>query len=95
MRQTTLSGKVIDRPQVREIAKARSVARFSLIVAEGGGTTWHAVVGWGATADQAKAILPGDAVTVTGRVVSRSFQAKAGERTVTELMASNIQRHGN
>lgn len=95
MNQVTLSGKVLDRPQVREIAKARSVARFSLAVAEGGGTTWHTVVGWGATADQAKAILPGATVTVTGRVVSRSFKAKAGERTVTELVASNIVRHGN
>ncbi|MCW5899773.1 MAG: single-stranded DNA-binding protein [Flavobacteriales bacterium] len=89
-------------PEVREIAKGRKVARISVATHEsyrnGNGdlvtdTQWHTVVAWGQTAEQVERVLrKGSAVSLEGRLVHRSYEAKDGtKRYVTEVVMSGFQ----
>ncbi len=92
-------------PEVREIAKGRKVARLSVATNESyrnangdlvTDTQWHTVVAWGSTAEQVERILrKGASVTLEGRLVHRSYEAKDGtKRYVTEVVMSGFQLLG-
>ncbi len=89
-------------PEVREVAKGRKVARLSVATnehyrnAEGDQVTdtqWHTVVAWGRTAEQVEMILrKGAMVTLEGRLVHRSYDAKDGtKRYITEVVMNGFQ----
>ncbi|MBX2978606.1 MAG: single-stranded DNA-binding protein [Flavobacteriales bacterium] len=89
-------------PEVREIAKGRKVARMSLATNESyrnangeyvTDTQWHTVVAWGQTADQVQRLLrKGSPVTLEGRLVHRSYDAKDGtKRYITEVVMNGFQ----
>ena len=87
-----LSGTVKGEPLVREIAKGREVARFTLAVTDDSETEYHSVVAWGRTAIQVRdRIQSGSAVQVDGRQVKRSYTARNGElRHITEVTLSSF-----
>src|SRR5690606_6355081 len=89
-------------PEVREIAKGRKVARFSVATNERytsnegeqvTDTQWHTVVAWGRIADQVEMMLSkGAPVVVEGRLVHRSYDGKDGlKRYVTEVVLSDFK----
>ncbi|MDX9752138.1 MAG: single-stranded DNA-binding protein [Flavobacteriales bacterium] len=93
-------------PEVREVAKGRKVARLSVATneryrnAEGAQVTdtqWHTVVAWGRTAEQVEMLLrKGTQVTLEGRLVHRSYEAKDGtKRYVTEVVMNGFQLLGS
>ena len=89
-------------PEVREIAKGRKVARFSVATNESytnsagervTDTQWHTVVAWGRIADQVERMLSkGSPVMVEGRLVHRSYTGKEGvKRYVTEIVLNDFK----
>lgn len=89
-----LSGTVKGEPLVREIAKGREVARFTLAVTvtEDSSTIYHSVVAWGRIANKVRqSINDGSAVQVDGRQVKRSYTSRNGElRQITEVTLSSF-----
>ena len=87
-----LSGTVKGEPLVREIAKGREVARFTLAVTGDSETEYHSVVAWGRIANKVRqSINDGSAVQVDGRQVKRSYTARNGElRHITEVTLSSF-----
>ena len=53
-------------------------------------TDWHTVACWGQMADQARGIRKGDAVSVEGKLRTRSWDDKGTKRYITEIIASKI-----
>ncbi len=99
-----LTGNLGFDPEVREIAKGRKVARLSVATNESyrnangdrvTDTQWHTVVAWGSTAEQVERLLrKGSPVTLEGRLVHRSYEAKDGsKRYVTEVVMNGFQLH--
>lgn len=97
-----LTGNLGASPEVREIAKGRKVARFSLATHErytnSAGeqvtdTQWHTVVAWGRMADQVEKMLgKGSPVLVEGRLVHRSYATKEGvKRYVSEVVLNDFK----
>ena len=89
-------------PEVREIAKGRKVARFSVATNESytnttgekvTDTQWHTVVAWGRIADQVEMMLSkGSPVMVEGRLVHRTYAGKDGlKRYITEVVLSDFK----
>lgn len=89
-------------PEVREIAKGRKVARFSVATNESyinaageqvTDTQWHTVVAWGKMAEQVERLLgKGSPVVLEGRLVHRSYTLKAGaKRYVTEIVLRDFK----
>ena len=87
-----LSGTVKGDPLVREIAKGREVARFTLAVQGETSTIYHSVVAWGRIANKVRqSINDGSAVQVDGRQVKRSYTSRNGElRHITEVTLSSF-----
>lgn len=89
-------------PEIREIAKGRLVARFSLMTkdryvnmdgANVEDTQWHTIVAWGSVADQVhKFLRKGSCIHLQGRLVHRSYTAKDGitKRYMTEIVMSEF-----
>ncbi len=89
-------------PEVREIAKGRKVARFSVATNESytntagekvTDTQWHTVVAWGRIADQVEMMLSkGSPVMVEGRLVHRTYAGKDGlKRYISEVVLSDFK----
>ena len=53
-------------------------------------TDWHMIACWGKMADQARGIRKGDAVSVEGKLRTRSYDKGGEKRYVTEIIASKI-----
>ena len=89
---TELTGTVHGAPQVREIAKGREVARFTLASRQGAWTSYHSVVAWGRTATQVRdRVADGDTVSVSGRIVQRTYTSRHGDvRSITEIVATEV-----
>ena len=53
-------------------------------------TDWHMVACWGMMADAARWVRKGDAVSVEGKLRTRSYDKAGEKRYVTEIIASKI-----
>lgn len=53
-------------------------------------TDWHTVACWGMMADAARWVRKGDAVSVEGKLRTRSYDKGGEKRYVTEIIASKI-----
>ena len=93
-------------PEVRNLEKGTKMARFSLATHEvytnqrGEKVTethWHNVVIWGKTAETAEKYLQkGQEVAVEGRLVTRSYTDKDGQkRFSTEVVVNEFLMLGN
>ena len=100
--KVNLIGNLGARPDVREVASGRKVARMVVAThsttrtASGErdtNTQWHTVVAWGRTAEQAERLLEkGSPVALEGRLVHRSYETKDGQkRYVTEVVMSHFK----
>ena len=96
----TMTGVMGFTPEIREIAKDRLVARFAIgttqAALDAGGnpatdTQWHTVVAWGDMAarvrDEARR---GCILSITGREVTRSYDAKDGKRYIKEVILADF-----
>jgi len=96
-----LIGNVGQEPTITNLESGKKVVRFSLATNEyykdANGekqtkTNWHMVVAWGKTAEIIeKFVGKGKEVGVTGKLKSRSYEDKDGnKRYVTEIEANEI-----
>ena len=53
-------------------------------------TDWHMIACWGMMADAARWVRKGDAVSVEGKLRTRSYDKGGEKRYVTEIIASKI-----
>ena len=94
-------GHVGKAPEVRELGGGKMVARFNVATNETyknatgetvKNTTWHSLVAWGNTAKYINDFVnKGREVVVEGKLTSRSYEDKNGEkRYVTEIVVNEV-----
>ncbi len=94
-------GNVGNAPEVRELDGGKMVARFSVATNESyknasgelvKSTTWHNFVAWGTTAKYVSDYMQkGKEVAVEGKLSSRSYEDKNGEkRYITEIVVNEV-----
>ncbi len=100
-----LVGNVGKDPEIRHIPNGTAVAQFSLATSEtykdknGAKTTqteWHNIVLWRGLAEVAeKYVKKGDALYIEGKIRSRSYDDKEGnKRYTTEIIGDTMQMLG-
>ncbi len=100
-----LIGNLGQTPEIKTLEEGRKMARFSVATNENyrsvsgewiRDTQWHTLVAWGKMADTVEKYLDkGTEVAVEGRLVSRSYTDKNGEkRYVTEVVVNEILTFG-
>lgn len=96
-----LMGNLGQNPDVKEFEPGKKVARFSIATNEqytnGKGekvteTNWHNCVAWGKTAEIAEKYLKqGSEIAIDGRLTSRSYTNKEGEKKyITEVVVNEL-----
>ena len=96
-----LIGNLGNDPEIINLESGRTLAKFSIATnesyknAEGEKVTdtqWHNVVAWGKTAQIIeKFVTKGKEVAVTGKLTSRSYETKEGEkRYITEVVCNEL-----
>lgn len=96
-----LIGNLGNNPEVKNLESGKKVVRLNIATNESyqnkqgermNETYWHTIVAWGRTADIAeKLLVKGSEVAIEGKLVSRSYTAKDGQkRSITEVVASEI-----
>ncbi len=91
-----LLGNLTRDPELRQTANGASVCNFSIAVNEGFGdkkkVNFFNVQAWQKTAEAcAKYLAKGRPVLVEGRLQNRSYEKDGQKRTVTEIVAENVQ----
>ncbi len=91
-----LLGNLTRDPELRQTANGTSVCNFSIAVNEGFGdkkkTSFFNIQSWQKTAEAcAKYLAKGRPVLVEGRLQNRSYEKDGQKRTVTEIVAENVQ----
>ncbi|MCK7591314.1 single-stranded DNA-binding protein [Subsaxibacter sp. CAU 1640] len=96
-----LIGNVGNEPEITNLESGKKVAKFSIATNEfyknlkgekEQDTQWHNVVAWGKTAEIIeKYVDKGKEVALEGKLTSRSYETKEGEkRYVTEVVVNEI-----
>lgn len=96
-----LIGHVGQEPTITQLESGKKVARISLATNENyknaneekqSNTQWHTLVAWGKAAGIVeKYVTKGKEIAITGKLTSRSYETKEGEkRFVTEIMVNEI-----
>lgn len=99
-----LVGNLGAAPEIRYTASATAVANIRLATSRavknkatgewGQETEWHSVVAWGKTAEfVGKYLHKGSRIYVEGRLQTRSWQDKTGEKRYTTEVVSEILRN--
>ena len=94
-------GNVGNAPEVRELDGGKMMARFSVATNESykssngetvKNTTWHNFIAWGPTAKYiSQYVDKGKEVAVEGKLTSRSYEDKNGEkRYITEIVVNEV-----
>ena len=100
-----LIGNVGNEPEITNLDSGKKVAKFSIATNEfyknsngekEQNTQWHNVVAWGKIAEIIeKYVGKGKEVALEGKLTSRSYETKEGEkRYVTEVVANEILLFG-
>lgn len=94
-------GRLGNNPEVKTISTGNTVANFSIATSENWlkdgekqeRTEWHRIVVWGKMADICgKYLSKGSSVYVEGRIQTRSWEDKDGQkRYTTEINAQRVQ----
>ena len=96
-----LIGNLGNDPEIINLESGRTLAKFSIATNESyknadgekvTDTQWHNVIAWGKTAEIIeKFVTKGKEVAVTGKLTSRSYETKEGEkRYITEVVCSEL-----
>lgn len=101
-----LLGNLGNEPEIILLDSGKKVAKFSIATNEtyknANGervtdTQWHNIVAWNKTADLIeKYVQKGNEIMVEGKLTSRSYETKEGEkRYITEVVCNEILMLGN
>ena len=101
-----LIGNLGTNPEVITLESGKKLAKFSLATNESyknakgekvTETQWHNIVAWNKTADIIeKYVEKGTEVAVNGKLTSRSYETKEGEkRYITEVICNELLMLGN
>jgi len=95
-----LVGNIGMPPEIKDFQNGRKVARFTIATHEWyrnaagenvQNTYWFIIVAWNKMADYARGLHKGLEIAVDGKLVSRNYIDKKGEkRTITEVVASEL-----
>ena len=96
-----LIGNLGTNPELKEFESGKKVARFTLATNETytnqkgekvTDTCWHNLVLWGKTAEIAdKYLEKGNEVAIEGKLTSRSYTSKEGEKKyITEIVVNEL-----
>ncbi len=103
MNKAIIIGNLGRDPELRYTNSGMAVANFTVATSERFGgkdggekkerTEWHRIVVWGAQAEScSKYLSKGRKVAVDGRIQSREWEDKDGnKRTTTEIVAQNVE----
>ncbi|WP_452219687.1 single-stranded DNA-binding protein [Lacinutrix salivirga] len=100
-----LIGNLGNDPEIINLESGKTLAKFSIATNESyknnkgekiTDTQWHNIVAWGKTAEIIeKYITKGKEVAIEGKLTSRSYETKEGEkRYVTEVVCSELMMLG-
>jgi single-strand DNA-binding protein len=101
-----LIGNLGNAPEIITLESGKKLAKFSLATNENyknakgekvTDTQWHNIVAWNKTADIIEKYLEkGNEVAVEGKLTSRSYETKEGDkRYVTEIVCNELLMLGN
>ena len=101
-----LIGNLGNDPEIINLESGKTLAKFSVATNESyknasgekvTDTQWHNVVAWGKTAEIIeKYVTKGKEVAIEGKLTSRSYETKEGEkRYVTEVVCNELLMLGN
>lgn len=96
-----LIGNLGNDPEIINLESGRTLAKFSIATNESyknakgekvTDTQWHNVVAWGKTAEIIeKYVTKGKEVAIEGKLTSRSYETKEGEkRYITEVVCNEL-----
>ncbi len=96
-----LIGNLGNDPEIINLESGKTLAKFSIATNESyknasgekiTDTQWHNVVAWGKTAEIVeKYVTKGKEVAIEGKLTSRSYETKEGEkRYVTEVVCNEL-----
>ncbi|PSG90919.1 single-stranded DNA-binding protein [Aurantibacter aestuarii] len=96
-----LIGNLGNDPEIINLETGKKLAKFSVATNESyknaqgekiTDTQWHNVVAWGKTADIIeKYVTKGKEVAIEGKLTSRSYETKTGEkRYITEVVCNEL-----
>lgn len=96
-----LIGNLGGKPEIKKTENGKKLAKFNLATSENfrnskgetiKETQWHRVVAWGKTADVAEKYLDkGKAVAIEGKLVSRSYNDKDGNKKyISEVQVNEM-----
>ena len=101
-----LIGNLGNDPEIINLESGKTLAKFSIATNESyknakgekiTDTQWHNVVAWGKTAQIIdKYVTKGKEVAIEGKLTSRSYETKEGEkRYITEVVCNELMMLGN
>ncbi|MBN4047192.1 single-stranded DNA-binding protein [bacterium AH-315-P13] len=101
-----LIGNLGNDPEIINLESGKKLAKFSIATNESyknakgekvTDTQWHNIVAWGKTAEIIeKYVTKGKEVAIEGKLTSRSYETKEGEkRYVTEVVCNELLMLGN
>ncbi|RLD28446.1 MAG: single-stranded DNA-binding protein [Bacteroidetes bacterium] len=101
-----LIGNLGNDPEIINLESGKTLAKFSIATNESyknasgekvTDTQWHNVIAWGKTAEIIeKYVTKGKEVAIEGKLTSRSYETKEGEkRYVTEVVCNELLMLGN
>ena len=101
-----LIGNLGNDPEIINLESGKTLAKFSIATNESyknaqgekiTDTQWHNLIAWGKTAEIIEKYLKkGNEVMVEGKLTSRSYQTKEGEkRYITEIVCNELLMLGN
>lgn len=96
-----LIGNLGNDPEVKQLESGKTLVKFSLATSEVfknkdgeqiKNTQWHNLIAWGKTAEIAEKYLKkGNEVAIEGKLVSRSYENKDGEKKyITEVVINEF-----
>ncbi len=96
-----LIGNLGGTPEVKELAKGKKMAKFSLATTENykdadgnkvSETQWHNIVAWGRQADFVEKYLDkGNQIAIEGKLLTRNYVDREGnKRYLTEISVNEI-----
>ena len=96
-----LIGNLGNDPEIINLESGKTLAKFAIATNESyknaqgekvADTQWHNIVAWGKTADIIeKYVAKGKEVAIEGKLTSRSYETKEGEkRYITEVVCNEL-----
>jgi len=96
-----LIGNLGNKPEIKKTANGKKLAQFSLATSEDfrnskgekiKETQWHRVIAWGKVAETAEKYLDkGKAVAIEGKLISRSYNDKDGNKKyISEVQVNEV-----